>query len=61
MLKSLLLIIATVFINTTGQFMVKTGVNRVGAVNLKRFSRDRESPFVLARALRISSFTSSAR
>lgn len=34
MLKSLLLIIITVFINTTGQFMVKTGVNRVGAVSL---------------------------
>jgi drug/metabolite transporter (DMT)-like permease len=34
MLKSLFLIILTVIINTTGQFMVKTGVNRVGAVSL---------------------------
>jgi drug/metabolite transporter (DMT)-like permease len=34
MLKSLFLIVLTVIINTTGQFMVKTGVNRVGAVNL---------------------------
>lgn len=34
MLKSLLLIVLTVLINTTGQFMVKTGVNRVGAVSL---------------------------
>jgi len=34
MLKSLFLIVLTVLINTTGQFMVKTGVNRVGAVSL---------------------------
>jgi drug/metabolite transporter (DMT)-like permease len=34
MLKSLFLIVLTVIINTTGQFMVKTGVNRVGAVSL---------------------------
>ncbi|MFA4949108.1 MAG: EamA family transporter [Candidatus Krumholzibacteriia bacterium] len=37
MLRSLLLIVATVIINTTGQFLVKTGVNRVGAVNLNDF------------------------
>jgi len=34
MLRSLLLIVLTVIINTLGQFMVKTGVNRVGAVSL---------------------------
>ena len=34
MLRSLLLIVITVIINTTGQFLVKTGVNRVGAVSL---------------------------
>lgn len=34
MLKSLFLIVVTVIINVTGQFMVKTGVNRVGAVSL---------------------------
>jgi drug/metabolite transporter (DMT)-like permease len=34
MLKSLFLIVLTVIINTTGQFMVKTGVNQVGAVSL---------------------------
>ena len=34
MLKSLMLIVFTVIINTTGQFIVKTGVNRVGAVGL---------------------------
>jgi drug/metabolite transporter (DMT)-like permease len=34
MLRSLVLIVFTVIINTTGQFVVKTGVNRVGAVGL---------------------------
>lgn len=34
MVKSLILIVLTVIINTSGQFMVKTGVNRVGAVGL---------------------------
>lgn len=34
MLKSLVLIVFTVIINTTGQFLVKTGVNRVGSVSL---------------------------
>ena len=34
MLKSLFLIIVTVLVNTTGQFMVKTGVNRIGAVSV---------------------------
>ncbi len=34
MLKSLMLIIFTVIINTAGQFIVKTGVNRLGAVSL---------------------------
>ena len=34
MIESLFLIVLTVIINTTGQFMVKTGINRVGAVSL---------------------------
>jgi len=34
MLKSLFLIVLTVIINTCGQFIVKTGVDRAGAVNL---------------------------
>ena len=34
MLKSLVLIVVTVLINTFGQFMVKTGVNRIGVVSL---------------------------
>jgi drug/metabolite transporter (DMT)-like permease len=34
MLKSLMLIILTVIINTAGQFIVKTGVNRLGFVAL---------------------------
>jgi drug/metabolite transporter (DMT)-like permease len=34
MLKSFFLIVLTVAINTTGQFMVKTGVNRIGAVSI---------------------------
>jgi drug/metabolite transporter (DMT)-like permease len=34
MLKSLVLIVLTVLINTFGQFMVKTGVNRIGVVSL---------------------------
>lgn len=33
MLRSFLLIVLTVVINTAGQFMVKTGVNRIGAVS----------------------------
>ena len=37
MLRSLILIVFTVIINTTGQFVVKTGVNRVGAVDLTDF------------------------
>jgi drug/metabolite transporter (DMT)-like permease len=37
MLKNLFLIVITVIINVTGQFMVKTGVNRVGAVSLLDF------------------------
>ena len=37
MLKSLFLIVLTVIINTTGQFMVKTGINRVGTVSLTDF------------------------
>ncbi len=34
MLKSLVLIVFTVVINTVGQFMVKAGVNRTGHVSL---------------------------
>jgi drug/metabolite transporter (DMT)-like permease len=34
MLKNLLLIVLTVIINTTGQFVIKTGVNRIGKISL---------------------------
>jgi drug/metabolite transporter (DMT)-like permease len=34
MLKNLLLIILTVIINTTGQFVIKTGVNRIGKFSI---------------------------
>jgi drug/metabolite transporter (DMT)-like permease len=34
MLRNLILIMLTVIINTAGQFIVKTGVNRVGSVSL---------------------------
>ncbi len=44
MLKSLLLIIFTVIINTSGQFIVKTGVNRLGFVALS-------DPHMIFRAL----------
>jgi drug/metabolite transporter (DMT)-like permease len=37
MFRNLILIVATVIINTTGQFLVKTGVNRVGEVSLNDF------------------------
>jgi uncharacterized membrane protein len=37
MLKSLLLIILTVMINTVGQFIVKLGVDRAGVVSLLSF------------------------
>jgi drug/metabolite transporter (DMT)-like permease len=37
MLKTLFLILMTVIINVTGQFMVKTGINRVGTVSLLDF------------------------
>ncbi len=35
MLKNLLLIIMTVMINTTGQFVIKTGVNRIGKISIR--------------------------
>jgi drug/metabolite transporter (DMT)-like permease len=34
MLKNLLLIVLTVLINTTGQFVIKTGVNRIGKISI---------------------------
>lgn len=34
MLKNLLLIVLTVMINTTGQFVIKTGVNRIGKISI---------------------------
>jgi len=37
MLKSFMLIVFTVIINTAGQFIVKTGVNRLGTVSLTDF------------------------
>ena len=33
MIKNLLLIILTVIINTTGQFVIKTGVNKIGRIS----------------------------
>ena len=37
MLKNLLLIIMTVFLNTAGQFMMKAGINKIGKIDLSRF------------------------
>jgi drug/metabolite transporter (DMT)-like permease len=37
MLKNLILIIITVCLNTTGQFMMKAGINRIGKIDLTRF------------------------
>ena len=34
MLKSLVLIVLTVCLNTSGQFLMKAGVNRIGEINL---------------------------
>ncbi len=34
MIKNLMLIILTVMINTTGQFVIKTGVNRIGKISI---------------------------
>jgi drug/metabolite transporter (DMT)-like permease len=34
MLKNLLLIVLTVMINTTGQFVIKTGVNKIGKISI---------------------------
>lgn len=36
MLKNLFLIILTVVINTTGQFVIKTGVNRIGKISFSQ-------------------------
>jgi len=50
MLRSFLLIVLTVIINTAGQFIVKTGVNRIGAVsftNVQSFMRALTSGYVL--------------
>jgi len=33
MIKNLLLIVLTVIINTTGQFVIKTGVNKIGRIS----------------------------
>lgn len=37
MIKNLLLIVFTVFLNTSGQFMMKAGINRIGKIDLSRF------------------------
>ena len=37
MLKNLLLIIMTVCLNTTGQFMMKAGINKIGKIDISRF------------------------
>jgi drug/metabolite transporter (DMT)-like permease len=34
MIKSLILIIVTVCLNTTGQFLMKAGVNRIGKISI---------------------------
>jgi len=35
MTKNLLLIVLTVIVNTTGQFVIKTGVNRIGHISIR--------------------------
>ncbi len=35
MFKNLLLIVFTVIVNTTGQFVIKTGVNKIGHISLR--------------------------
>ncbi len=37
MLKNMILIIMTVCLNTAGQFMMKTGINKIGKIELSRF------------------------
>lgn len=37
MLKNLILILITVCLNTTGQFMMKAGINKIGKIELSRF------------------------
>ena len=37
MLKNLMLIVMTVLLNTTGQFMMKAGINKIGKIELSRF------------------------
>jgi drug/metabolite transporter (DMT)-like permease len=37
MLKNLILIVITVCLNTTGQFMMKAGINKIGKIELSRF------------------------
>ena len=37
MLKNLVLIVVTVCLNTTGQFMMKAGINKIGKIELSRF------------------------
>ena len=61
MLKSLLLIVLTVLINTIGQFMVKTGVNRVGAVSLPGRTRDHPGAHVVRSSSAVSSSIFSVR
>lgn len=51
MVKSLILIIATVCLNTAGQFMMKAGINKVGKIGLSNlmesFTRVITSWFVI--------------
>ena len=37
MLKNLLMIAMTILLNTTGQFMMKAGINKIGKIDLSRF------------------------
>ena len=51
MLKSLILIIATVCLNTAGQFMMKAGINKIGSIGFENLAqsiiRVITSPFVI--------------
>ncbi len=51
MLKNLVLIIATVCLNTAGQFMMKAGINKIGEIGISdligSFSRIVTSPYII--------------
>lgn len=51
MFKNLMLIVATVCLNTTGQFLMKAGINKIGSISLHNLvasmGRVVVSPFVM--------------